>query len=1251
LDAEIIGFEFDSFKEFKKGRFVKNVKLNFKINNSIISFSDLSNFINYKLSSPDNFRFSAQISGAVSNIKVDSLIGKYGENTGIMSSLVITGLPDIHNAFIYHDISSIIISPADIKQLNPSRLLGKNIKIPQLFFNLGLTSYKGNFTGFISDFVAYGTVENNLGSINTDLAIAPGGTKGNRIRGSIRSENANFSSLINPDSLLGKAVFDLKVDGFFKSGKDFNLNTVSNIKAFNFKNYEYNNIRIDGELTNQIFNGELSIADTNLDMDFNGSINYKADNPGVDFVLNVRKANLFNLNIDNSDSASSIAFSMLADYDIIRKKTFDGKINLSGVEVSNSKVNEYIDYAILTGQVFDNENSRISIKSDYLEAELFGVYDLTELAGSVRKVLNRDLPDFINFPQVTKPNKSKNRFIINMDLKKTGRIISVYYPDFTLSDNAALNVEINDSSNSLKAKFNANHLDYKGNSFDSLKGRFSLDENDFESYVFVSDFKGADGYLRNSILFSSENTPEGINVDLSYVEKLNDTSNLKALISSERKSEEGKFIYKIDIPAGEFNYDDRAFKYSKASVIIDSNSYKINEIAIKDSLTFISVDGMISENPDELMNVVFYGVNLKWLERFIKTERISFSGMVGGNLALTDFYGEKNMESKMKVDSFYINEIKLGNAFFESSYFNEKQKLEYRFIVENNNYKIINIKGDYSPIKKKIDFDARLNKIDLRILNQLFEGTLSGVNGWGSGDLSLSGNISNPLLNGDIVLQGATFKVDYLNTRYFLSHKISIENNMLKFSGIEVHDKQNNLAIVNGFIHFDKFKELFLDFNVNAENLLVLNTKRGNDGYFGTGFATGNAYLKGPSKDLNIDISLYSNKASEIVIDLNNSSSYREASFIRFVKNEKADYVDSGEDFIEQAKRKSTLNLDFDLAIGPETGIQLLFNSDVLDRLKGMGTGDLNMSVSKNGRFQIIGEFEFISGDFMLNFQNLITKKFKINQGSKINMTGEPSDADINLTAVYKLKTSLAPVFGDTSSLYKNRVPVDCEIKLQGKLTNPTTKFNIELPTVEPETRNKLNAILDTEEKISKQFLALVLFNSFVYEPDVGGAYASASSGSASGFSAVTGSEVLSNQVSSFLSQFNDNVDVGLYYRPGNEMASNEIEVALSTQIFNDRVSISGNLDMSENNVESTEQKNTNDLVGDFEVDVKLNKSGKLRVKAFHRANDDIVYDDHQHTQGIGISYKEDFDSFSELMRHYFRFLYNEKKDSAEIEK
>ncbi len=320
------------------------------------------------------------------------------------------------------------------------------------------------------------------------------------------------------------------------------------------------------------------------------------------------------------------------------------------------------------------------------------------------------------------------------------------------------------------------------------------------------------------------------------------------------------------------------------------------------------------------------------------------------------------------------------------------------------------------------------------------------------------------------------------------------------------------------------------------------------------------------------------------------------------------------------------------MEVTPDAEVQLIFDPKVGDILRGRGNGNLNLSLSTLGKFKIFGDIIIEEGDYLFTLQNVINKRFKVNPGGTIVWNGDPADASINLEAIYPLRTSVYELSPEPQEELKKRIPVECHIILTEKLMKPTIKTNIVLPTADQETKNIVSNSINTEEELTKQFISLLVLNSFFTQTTE----AQTGEYNAANVAGVAASELFSNQLSNWLSQISDDFDLGLNYRKGDEISSNELEVALSTQILNDRISINGNLDVGANQTTQTSTTtNTNNIVGDFDIDFKLTDNGKLHLKAFNRANDNLLYETSPYTQGVGIFYREDFNTLGELVRRY----------------
>jgi hypothetical protein len=383
---------------------------------------------------------------------------------------------------------------------------------------------------------------------------------------------------------------------------------------------------------------------------------------------------------------------------------------------------------------------------------------------------------------------------------------------------------------------------------------------------------------------------------------------------------------------------------------------------------------------------------------------------------------------------------------------------------------------------------------------------------------------------------------------------------------------------------------------------------------------------------LNIELDVTSEKETVMNIPLNNAEEISENDFIEFVSKDIKDKVE------EKEIDLSNIEMNFILHATPDAEVRLIFDDKIGDVIRARGEGDISININPQGEFKMYGDYIVKDGDYLFTLQNIINKKFNLEEGGKISWNGNPMEAQLELTAVYsKLRARLYELLAATedsasAELYKRRVPIDLKMKISNTILSPNISFDIELPTADETTKNKVRSILyvsDQQENIqelNKQVFSLLVLNQFI-SPDGGGTATYSNVGT------TTSMEMVSNQVSNYLSQISNKFDVGINYRPGDEISSDEVELALSTQILKDRVVLDGNLGMSDNKG-ITNNQNASNLVGDFSIEYKITEDGKLRVKGFNQSNQfSLQRRSSNYTQGVGLFYRKEFDTFGELFR------------------
>jgi hypothetical protein len=472
-------------------------------------------------------------------------------------------------------------------------------------------------------------------------------------------------------------------------------------------------------------------------------------------------------------------------------------------------------------------------------------------------------------------------------------------------------------------------------------------------------------------------------------------------------------------------------------------------------------------------------------------------------------------------------------------------------------------------------------------------------------------------------------KVDFLQTQYLFNDSIRFNRNGIVFDKISAYDDRGNPINIDGIISHKYFKDFGVNLTFNPGQAKVLDTKiKDNDLFYGTAYATGVISIKSTKDNLAFDISAKTDRNTRFFVPMNSSQSMGDYSFVTFTGSDiPIDQGNTGEARIVQPAAGNTISLNFDLDVTPDAEVQLVLDAKAGDVMRGRGSGKLNILLTPKGDFSISGDYIISSGEYLFTLGNILNKRFSVEEGGRISWNGEITDADIDISAKYRLEASLYDLLQDER--FRERIPVECVLHMTDKLANPTIDFEIKLPTADEQTRSYLRNAINTDEEMSRQFVYLLMMNRFYPDP----AYRSGGNSdpaTGAGSSALGSTmEMVSNQLTNWLSQISNDFDVGFVYRPGNEISTQEVELALSTQLLNDRVTINGNFDVGANQNNSS----ATTVTGVFDVEVDITENGKLKFKFFNRSNDNILYETAPYTQGIGIFFRHDFDKF----RYFFR--------------
>jgi len=1228
IDSSAIQIRQDTLPDTRETMLVAEVDLR----RSQLGFADLAMFIPSLKGMDQKVEISGSLSGTPGNVKAKNIRVKTGNYTNIHCDLSVNFFDDMTEPFLFLDMK---LSQTDFRDLSAIRLpdqsATKYLKFPNLLTKAGIITYQGNFTGFLSDFVAYGTISSRMGRIKTDLSFVPVSGNVIRYKGQLGTADFDLGALLKND-ILGKLSLNSVVDGIYtKSSQKIEGEISGTISEIAFNNYKYRNVELDGKINNRKFDGKVRLDDQNLKLDFSGELDMNEKMPIFDFVMNLKRGDLVALHFDTLNTHSEIAFEMAANFSGNSIDNLDGLIQVFNGTYFNQ--NDSLHFDNLTVNTHLGEKlSRISILSDYINGNITGTYHFGSLYDSFRNVLARYLPS-LGTGNPAKMNT--NQFRYEFEVHNLDEIASVFLPGLQAPGSIRLNGLIDSSTSGFEMVGIVPAVKYGELSLHDIDIHVNPENERLSSVIRVKQLSPAKGIHFDNLELSMDAANNRINNHLEW--KNQSGSRYSASIGSEitfldRPPGKNPAV-RISIRPSDVIIHDSVWHLAPAVITLDSSVVDVSGFGFSFNQQNIGIEGRISRNENDIILLSFSNLNLDQLNNYIKDDE-GIRGVLNGSVGISDFYRNRIFFSDLLLTGFEFREQPLGDISLITKWDRETRRIGSELKVEYNKRNHLVGRGFFSPEEQELDYTLDFDNQSLVILGSIIGDDLTNFHGDASGRVRVHGKPEKILHDGALYCKNAGLTVDYTQVSYNLSDSVRFRDDKIIFKNIQITDITGNRGIFNGFIRHESFGNLEYDLKIYSDKILAINNKAlQSPQFYGKGVMRGNIAIKGDDHGIKLSGEATSLPETMFNIVLSDETEVTKYDFVRFVSKTKEPEV-----VPVKIRPDEDGGLEIDLLVHatPDAKVQMLFSTLISDEIRAQGEGTLRFGMDKKGNISLSGNYTVEQGEYLFTLQGVINKRFTIDPGGSLTWSGDPYNAVIDLNAVYKLKASLYELKsvspGNQGS--SQRIPVECRIALTGDLMRPDIGLSIDFPALEERLKDELQQYFSTPEDMNRQMLSLLVLGKFYTPEFMRGTYEATTTGLIGN----TASDLFSKQLSNWLSQINKDVDIGFNYRPGNQITNDEIELALSTQIFNDRVTINGNIGNNAN----PNSINNSELVGDFDINVKLTRNGKLQLKAYSRANNNLIYETAPYTQGIGISYKENYNSFGELLKSFYSLFRKE---------
>lgn len=1217
------------YKRGEMAEFVDKVVISGTFDEAYVATDDIRFFYD-ELGEGEILEFTTGLNGTLNNLDLDNL-----QLSG-MDRTIITGNVNLKDMFspegkdfkVFADLENLETNYYDLTNFLP-RVLGD--VLPESLREYGNIQVAGQTIATTSTINADVSVSTQLGSAKTNLLL---GNLNNpdfaTYKGTVEFTNFNVGRLLGNPSL-GNTSFNLNVNGTGFSQNALNTQLDGTISKLRFNGYTYRNIKVSGILKNPVFNGSLISLDPNLLMEFNGLADVSKKINVYDFEASIAYADLHALNFVKKDTTAIFKGDIIMN---MQGTTIDdafGTIAFLNTSYQNQEdLYAFDDLEIVSS--FEDDVRTIAINSpDVVSGEVEGVFKIRELGALFENAIGSLYTNY-------RPNTLTTNQWLEFDFDIYNKIVEVFVPEIELEPTTSIRGRVESDESEFQLNFRSPRIVAFNNLLQQVNIQVDNTNPLFNTYIEIDSVAtGSYNFSEFNLINVTLNDTLFVRSEIRGGPKDDDVYNLNLYhtINEENNSVVG--IQRSDIKFKEqvWFLNENNNKSNKVIFNNSLNDFVIDSLVLSHDNERISLNGAIRDTTYKNIKVNFRDVDLAKITPDI--DSLSLGGIVNGNLNVLQQEGAYYPNTSLTVSSLEMNDYLLGNLNVEVEGNKNLTNYDVNAVLKNTGLESLSAKGNITleGTEPAIDLILNLDNFNISPFSPLGGEAISNIRGLVSGEATVTGNYKNPDFAGSLFLDSAGLAIPFLNVDLSMKDgtEVSLTKQQFNFQYVLLTDtKFGTTATLNGSISHQNFSEWNLDLGLNTNRLLVLDTKFEEEAlYYGTGFISGNANIYGPVDGLIIDVNATTEKGTEFTIPLSNVESIGDNSFIHFLSpEEKAAKLAGEEIYIEEEKG---LELNFELDVTDDAQVEIVVDPASGSTLKGRGAGTLLMEINTTGKFNMWGDFIVYQGQYNFRYAGLVQKVFQVRSGGNINWNGSPERAELDVSAIYR--TEANPSILLENPTVNRKIPVEVEILLNGQLEQPEISFEIDFPNVSSVVRSELEYKISDRANRERQALSLVAQGAFFSE-------------TAAGRSFTPGNliaERASGLVSGLFADDDGVFEVGVNYSQGirtpDQETADQFGLTLSTQISN-RVLINGKVGVPIGGVSESV------VVGDVQVDFLLNEEGTLRAKIFNRQNDiQYIGEELGYTQGVGLSYFVDFNTFKELV---YKILNKEMRKQEETQ-
>ena len=1199
--SELVLDDLKATYRFEGKRFIPE-SLHFEggIQQSKITFADVASLVPALRHFDDAVFVSSRFSGTAKSISVPSLNLRTGSGSINLQARGSYSHASSHPAW-NADIANLNLSPAGVEFLAEN--LGSKVKIPKEIQRLGTIHLTGKAKGYEKVLSAKGNIETDAGNISLQAV-----KNDDRIKASVDTRGVNLGRILD-NRKLGTVVARIDAHGSMK-----HIFAKGNIARFDYGNYDFHNIEIDGDYDMKALRGTASIADPNVNLSVKGDYHLGSRLYALDAAINHLRPTVLGM------------------------KMHDPSYSLDNISISaNNKGKE----------------GHLDVEAPFVSLYARGQYDLTTIYGSIMRLVADKLP---TIPGISKhAAKGYNDFTLQANITSAEVLQRMFGLPLSLTLPVHINGNISDAEKNVNLYINAPNFSWDGSAFhdanielntigDSLRmeARISQGLPYEKAPVYRLRAAAADNNLSTLLYYANQSS------------KLPITGKIDARTQF-FTSDNGATGVHVTVNPSEIMLGEKKWLLNPADIIYRKNELTVDMLNFSHGDQHIIINGKATPQATDSIVADLKDVDVAYILNLVNFHSVDFAGKASGKAVVKSIFQTPEAYANLDVKDFVFENGPLGTLHAKAAYDNQEGQINIDATAEDGPEHLTVINGYVSPKRNYIDLGIEAHNTSLKFMENFCGSFLNNVEAWCKGKLNVVGDLKNINLVGDVVAHGR-MHMKQLGTDYTFNHlRAHAIPDDIQFEGDSIYDshyngKHSHFALIRGGIHHKHLTRLSYDLDIDANNFLGFDTHEfGDDTFYGTVFATGTVGIHGKSGETIIDIDATPEPHSIFVYNVASPDAISAGSFIHWNDATPYIYRPYSPDNDKNKKKDSSSNFSSDMRINflvntnPNLTLKLMMDDQTGDYITLNGNGVIRANYYNKGGLDMFGNYVVDHGQYKLTIQNIIKKDFDFQPGGTIAFGGDPYNAPLNLQAKYTVNGVPLSDLNIGRSFSSNNIRVDCLMDITGTPGAPKVDFSMDLPTVNSDAKQMIYSVINSQEEMNQQVLYLLGIGRFYTQTKNNQTSEDASQQSQTSLamqSLLSGT--ISQQINNVLSSFvnSSNWNFGANISTGNEGFNNaEYEGILSGRLLNNRLLFNGQFGYRDN------ANATQSFIGDFDLRYLIFPNGNLSIHVYNQTNDRYFTRNSLNTQGVGLIMKKDFFNLRDLLGIKKKSKDKEKED------